>query len=213
MELPLFPLHAVLFPGRPLPLHVFEPRYRLMLADLIEGDGRFGVVAIRQGREVGGDAELYEVGTVARLVDVQPLPDGRSDVLTRGEQRFRLVEILHDRPYPFGRVEPLDDPAPAADLGALATLLRRHLGPYLCALGAPEELLEHLPADPAELAYLAAASLQTELPEQQRLLELQRPEHRLAAVLQLLRREHGLSRHLGTVGSLRPPGPGGCQLN
>lgn len=213
MELPLFPLHVVLFPGRLLPLHVFETRYRTMLADLLEGDRRFGVVAIRAGAEAGGDAEIHAVGTVARLDDVTTLPDGRSDVLARGERRFRVVRTLPGKPYTLAEVEPLEDEPPGAEAPSLATAVREALTPYLTGLGAPPELLDRLPSDPAQLAYVAAASLQTEIPQQQRLLELDSVEARLAATLRLLRREQRISDAFGTVGSLRPPGPGGCELN
>ena len=213
MELALFPLHVVLFPGRLLPLHIFENRYRTMLADLLEGDRRFGVVAIRAGAEVGGDAEIHAVGTIARLDDVKALPDGRADVLARGERRFRVVRTLPGRPYARAEVEPLEDEEPGADAGALADEVRAALAPYLTGLGAPPELLDRLPADPRQLAYVAASSLQTEIPQQQRLLELDSVEARLSATLRLLRREQRISEAFGTVGSLRPSGPGGCELN
>lgn len=213
MELPLFPLHVVLFPGRLLPLHIFEERYRAMLADLLEADRRFGVVAIRGGSEVGGPAEFHAVGTIARLDDVKALPDGRADVLARGEQRFRVVRGLPGRPYTLAEVEPLEDEAPGPEADALAADVRAALAPYLTGLGAPPELLDRLPADPHQLAYVAASSLQTQIGEQQRLLELDTVEARLAATLRLLRREQRISEAFGTVGSLRPPGPGGCELN
>lgn len=213
MELPLFPLHVVLFPGRPLPLHLFEPRYRQMLHDCLGADRRFGVVAIRAGREVGGGAEIFDVGTVARIDSVTELSDGRFDIVTRGECRFRILERLSGTPYLRARVELLPEPrAGAADRG-LARQLRALLAPYLSGLGAPEELLERLPADADELAGLAAAAVQTEIPEQQALLELGSTEARIEAALRMLRREAALMRHLGTVGSLRPPGPCGAELN
>lgn len=212
MELPLFPLHTVLFPGRPLALHVFEPRYQALLRDVMESDQRFGVVAIRRGREVGGGAQIHAVGTVARLTDVRPLPEGRADVTVRGENRFRVARLLPGRPYALAEVRVLDDEAPQ-DAAALTDAVRAALKPYLCNLGAPPELMNRLPEDPAQLASFAAASLQTELPEQQRLLELDTVEARLAATLRLLRREEGLARHLGAVGSLRPPTPSHSDLN
>lgn len=213
MELPLFPLHVVLFPGRPLPLHIFEPRYRRLVEDLEAGDGCFGVVAIRNGHEVGGGAEYHEVGTVARLASVTRLPDGRAEILTRGAERFRVVRPLPDDPYPRGEVELLPERPPGPMTEELAAVVREALRPYLCGLGMPDELADRLPDDPAAFAWFVAASLQTELPEQQRLLELERTEERLAVALRLLRREQGLARHLGAVGSLRPPGPNGAQLN
>lgn len=212
MELPLFPLHLVLFPGRPLPLHLFEPRYRQLLNDCLDADRRFGVVAIRCGREAGGPAEIYEVGTIAEIQTVSPLPDGRSDITTRGIQRFRVREFVHGTPYPKGAVELLEDEPSRPEDAELARQLRELLAPYLCTLGAPEELVERLPGDPNELAYLAAAAIQAEVPQQQQLLEATTTE-RLDTVVAMLRRETGFMRHFGSVGSLRPPGPNGADLN
>ncbi len=216
--LPLFPLRVVLFPGRPLPLHIFEPRYQDLLADVLAADRRFGVVAIRQGAEVGAASEVHAIGTVAEVEEVEHHDDGQADIATRGVERFRIVELLDDRPYLRARVEPCGDrmPEPAVGNGALrepTATLRRLLGPYLADLGAPQEMLEHLPSDPSELSWLAAAALQVDVAEQQRLLELDALDERLAATTRLLRRESGIVRHLGTMASLNPPGPGGAELN
>jgi Lon protease-like protein len=213
MELPLFPLHLVLFPGRPLPLHLFELRYRQMLEDCLEADSTFGVVAIRAGQEVGQPAEIFPVGTVARIEHVETLDDGRFDILTRGVQRFRVGRMLEGTPYLRAEVELLEDGPVDPATATRATELRELLMPYLAGLGAPQELLARLPECPDKLAYLAAAAVQVEVPEQQRLLELDSTATRVAATLEMLRRETGIMRHLGTVGSLRPPGPGGAELN
>lgn len=213
MELPLFPLHLVLFPGRPLPLHVFEPRYRKLLADCLDGERRFGVVAIRSGQEVGATAETFDVGTIAHIEEVTPLDEGRFDLLTRGTQRFRIHRALDPTPYPRAEVELLGDIPLEKGATDRCAELRELLIPYLANLGAPEELLSRLPHNPDRLAYLAAAVAQVELGEQQRLLELDSTAQRLDATLEILRRETGIMRHLGTVGALRPHGPGGAQLN
>jgi uncharacterized protein len=213
MELPLFPLHLVLFPGRLLPLHIFEPRYQCMLRDCLASDRRFGVLAIRAGSDAGPDAEVFEIGTVAEIEAVEGRPDGRSDIFTRGVQRFRLLHLVPGTPYLKGKVEFLEEPPTTDSEGIQAKQLREQLLYYLAGLGAPRELLDRVPNDPNELAYLAAAAVQVEVPEQQRLLELHSTAHRLEATLRMVRRETGLMRHLGTVGSLRPPGPGGADLN
>jgi uncharacterized protein len=214
MQLPLFPLHLVLFPGRQLPLHIFEARYRRMLADCMGGARQFGVVAIRAGRAEGdGRPEIFEVGTIAKIEHVSQLPDGRSDVIARGSTRFRVRNVLPAAPYPIAEVEALQDgPVGPSDV-TRARQLRELLVPYLANLGAPDELLTRVPSDPEGLAYLAAAAAQVEVPEQQALLELDSTAARLEATLRLLRREAGLMKHFGTVGSLRPPGPGGAELN
>lgn len=212
MELPLFPLHLVLFPGRPLPLHVFESRYRRLLNDCLGADRRFGVVAIRAGQETGEPAEIYEVGTVAEIQTVTPLPEGRSDINTRGVQRFRVHGFVDGAPYLTGEVELLEDDPPCPDDWQHAQQLRELLAPYLERLGAPEEIVERLPGHPNDLAYLAAAAIQAEVPQQQQLLELTTSE-RLQATVAMMRRETGFIRHFGSVGSLRPPGPNGADLN
>lgn len=213
MELALFPLHTVLFPGRPLALHVFEPRYRAMLQHCLEGDRRFGVVAIRSGNEVGDAPETFEIGTVAEIESVTTLADGRSDLTVRGVHRFRVRELLDDAPYLRARVDPLEDGLAADGDRERAEHLRELLLPYLRGLGAPDELLACVPASPDRLAYLAAAAVQCDLRERQILLELDGTTERLAATLDMLRRETGLMRHLGAVGLLRPPGPNGADLN
>jgi Lon protease-like protein len=88
--LPLFPLKTVLFPGGPLALRIFEPRYVDMVARCMRGPNRFGVVAIREGEEVGG-ASTYEVGTTAEIVDWHQEEGGMLGIVARGRQIFRLV--------------------------------------------------------------------------------------------------------------------------
>jgi Lon protease-like protein len=220
MELPLFPLHVVLFPGRPLPLHLFEPRYRQMLQDCLDADRRFGVIAIRSGREVADDPEVFEVGTVAHVEDVKELPDGRYDITIRGVDRFRIERFLPGTPYlraavqllPSGSCE-TNGSSPGDDVSHRCRVLLDLLICYLVELGAPAELLTHLPGEPDKLAYFAAAAAQVEVPEQQHVLELPTTAERINASINLLRREAGLMRHFGAVGSLRPMGPGGAELN
>ena len=124
-RLPLFPLGTVLFPGRLLPLHIFEERYRQLVRDLLVGPHEsraFGVVAIREGREVGADSirALHRIGCVARLRGIEPYDDGRFDVATSGSQRFRLLAVDDSRPYLQGDVEMLGEPDgnPGAGLAA-----------------------------------------------------------------------------------------------
>ena len=108
-ELPLFPLRTVLFPHATLRLHVFEERYRIMVQECLRTDGPFGVALIREGSEVGDDAEPYLVGTVARITEVQNYDDGRMDITVQGERRFRIREFDESRPYLLGRVQPVEE--------------------------------------------------------------------------------------------------------
>lgn len=212
MELPIFPLRVVLFPGRPLPLHVFEDRYQQLLSDVLDGDRRFGVVAIRNGDAVDAAPATFDVGCVAEVEQVTRLPDGRADLVTRGLQRFSVQRWLDPTPYHRAEVAPLEDGGEPAD-AAQVSALREMLVPYLRALGAPDELVCQLPDSPDHLAWLAAAAAQVSLLEQQQLLELDSTTERVNGTLALLRREAGFMRHFGSVGSLRPPGPNGADLN
>ena len=99
-SLPMFPLGTVLLPGAPLPLQVFEPRYRELTRDCLAGVPEFGVVLIERGSEVGGGDVRTNVGTVARIVASQGFPDGRAYLVTVGTRRIRVTEWLEDAPYP-----------------------------------------------------------------------------------------------------------------
>ena len=92
MDMPLFPLHVVLFPGSAMPLHVFEPRYRALMDRVLSEDRRFGVLAIRRGREVGGYADTFRIGTVAVVEQVQRAPDSSMAIIVTGHDRFALAQ-------------------------------------------------------------------------------------------------------------------------
>ena len=108
----MFPLGTVLFPYALLPLHVFEPRYRLMMRHVLDGDREFGVVLIERGSEVGGGDTRFDVATVARVVQAAELPDGRYALATVGMGRVRVLSWLVDDPYPRAEVVALGDPLP-----------------------------------------------------------------------------------------------------
>jgi uncharacterized protein len=118
-RLPMFPLGTVLFPHMVLPLHVFEPRYRALMQDVLDGDGEFGVVLISRGQEVGGGDLRTDVGTVARIVQAEELEDGRWLTIAVGTRRVRVDRWLPDDPYPVAVVEDLVEPTAAeADDGS-----------------------------------------------------------------------------------------------
>ena len=202
--LPLFPLGTVLFPGALMPLHIFEPRYRLLIRRCIERQRPFGVVLIRNGTEVGGSAEPYEVGTEAKIVAESQLPNGRSYIVTRGERRFAVESLIEDaEPYLVGRVRYLDEPEGdrATDR---ANVAREALGAYLLAVVAVTEdsrgervLADELrDAPPSDLAYRIAGSLAVDAPQQQALLELETASARLEEETRILNRETELLRDL-----------------
>ena len=207
-RIPLFPLGTVLFPGLVLPLHIFEERYRTLVRELLElpeEERRFGVVAIRQGREVGADGveALYDVGCVAHLRRADRYDDGRFDVVSTGTARFRLERLDDSGPYLRGDVEVLDDAMGAApEAPLLDRAVRAAFAAYLTVLaeagGQPIEVPE-LPASPLVLGYLVAATTALDLDERQRLLAEPDGVSRLRAELALLRRERTLLRHLSAA--------------
>ena len=212
-QLPLFPLNTVLFPGLVLPLHVFEERYRALVRDLTalpEGQPRtFGVVALREGREVGADGirAVHDVGCTAQIQEIKPYEDGRADLVTGGVQRFRVVELdLTSRPYAVGLVQPLDEPA-GEHAAAAAALVTRAFDAYRDRLGARGRPGD-LPADPVVLSYLVAAAMVLDVPEKQRLLEAPTAAERLRGEARLLRREVALLTELPSlpaVNAVRSP--------
>jgi hypothetical protein len=111
MELPLFPLHTVLCPGIALPLHIFEDRYRALVRDCVEGAAPFGIVLIRDGREVGGGSISFSaIGTLAEIREARRYPDGRYDLLVVGTKRFAITDVATDRePYLVAEATVIDD--------------------------------------------------------------------------------------------------------
>lgn len=188
--LPLFPLNTVLFPGQLLPLHIFEPRYRQMIGECIQHGQPFGVVLIRSGEEVGAAAEPVEVGTTAHIVQVESLADERMNILCVGKARFRIAQLLHDKPYLSGQIEwwPWEPyRAGQADVDRI----RRQLDRYVRTLAESTEgqLDVTLPDEPTTLANIAASVLQVELSEKQRLLTTASIGDLLAEAADLLQRE------------------------
>src|SRR5947207_11106647 len=108
--MPMFPLGTVLFPYAVLPLHVVEPRYRALTETCLRGDGRFGVVLIERGSEVGGGDTRFGVGTVARIVEAARTPDGRYLLATVGTERFRIKKWLDDDPFPRAEIDVIGEP-------------------------------------------------------------------------------------------------------
>jgi Lon protease-like protein len=203
-KLPLFPLGTVLYPGLLLPLHIFEERYRELVRDLVDGPEprRFGVIAIRQGRETGADGvqALYQIGCVATLRQVKELDDGRYDIVTVGTQRFRLADLDRSKPYLQGEVELLTELAgdeTGARLAARSVqdAFRIYLG-VLAERGVTQVSVPDLPDDPVMLSYLVAASIVIDLQDKQALLAEPDALHRLVNERMLLSRETTMLRTL-----------------
>jgi Lon protease-like protein len=209
--LPLFPLATVLLPGASLPLHIFEARYRRLTTDLVTGElpGRsFGVVAIRPGWSTNDveAAGLHEYGCTAVLRQVHRLPDGRFDITTDGERRFRILDIdASTAPYLIANIEWVPDAEPAepdatAELSPLVRAAREAHRHY-CATAWRREDWHEPPddADPRILAHLLAADCLLALEDRQNLLEETRPAHRLRLIRQMLLCEAEFLRTLRAV--------------
>lgn len=188
-RLPLFPLDAVLFPGAPLPLHIFEPRYRQMLADCLAGDERFGLTPTPEGTE--GPAP-GAVGCGARIHASQMLPDGRSNIVVIGQQRFVVGSLVEpELPYLVALVEEYADEDPmeggAEEVSSLRRLARRQLE----AMGIMNDTQTAelgLAEDPEALSFQVAALLETPLAFRRELLETRSTRVRIARLLEVLPR-------------------------
>jgi Lon protease-like protein len=202
--LPLFPLGTVLYPGLLLPLNIFEERYRRLVRDLLDGPEpwRFGVIAIRKGRETGVDgiSALHEVGCTATLREVAEQEDGGFHLVTVGTQRFRLTSLDGSRPYLQGEVELLEEQVGDEAAAALAAqAVQRGFRGYVEALASRESAevtVPELPDEPLLLSYLVAASMILDLPVRQQLLAEPDAERRLGAERALLARETTMLRSL-----------------
>jgi Lon protease-like protein len=174
-RIPLFPLNTVLFPHAPLPLHIFEQRYRDMIGRCIDEQSPFGVVLIRSGLEVGGLAEPFDIGTTARISRVQRLPDGRMNLVAIGRSRFRIHALDASRPHLEGDVEPIESEEAgtfeARDLAArVAALYGEQVRLKLCSTGQWQRVVS-MPDEPDVLADVVASQLDTTPEAKQQLLE------------------------------------------
>lgn len=195
----MFPLGTVLFPTMLLPLHVFEPRYRALVDDCVAGDGEFGVTLIERGSEVGGGDVRTDVGTVARIVQVERFEDGRFAVAAVGTRRIRIERWLADDPYPRAEVVDWEDVGTTETaLDDADALFRRALA-LAAELGeAPAPLDVELADDPATATFQIGALAPLGPLDRQALLATERPDDRvtllvaqLTDVVELLRARLG----------------------
>lgn len=182
-EIPLFPLNTVLFPGGPLPLRIFEPRYLDMISRCLKGGHGFGVVLLREGREAGGAARMVEVGTMARIVDWDQGEDGLLGVTAHGQGRFRLRgSRVQEDGLNLGEVEFLA-PEARQPLALRHARLARLLETVLADLGPLYDAIDKDYDDASWVGYRLAELLPIALPDKQGLLELEDAEARLDALL------------------------------
>jgi len=174
--LPLFPLDVVLFPGTPLPLHIFEPRYKEMIGECLAEHRNFGVVrAVEQG--------LADVGCTAEIITVvKEYPDGRLDLVTEGRKRFELLRVSQERAFLQAEVLMIDDEPGAAPKADTARAVQLH-SDLLAIAGAKQDLSA---ADPALLSFYLAGSLPLDLDFKQRLLSLRSEPERISLLISYL---------------------------
>lgn len=191
MKIPLFPLRTVLYPGGPLPLRIFEPRYLDMISDCLKRDCPFGVLLIRDGSETGA-ARTFDVGTLARITDWYQGSDGLLGVTAIGEQRFHLLEVERRQDgLNLGDIETLPErqrsPLPE-EFRPLAGILAG----VLEDLGRLYESLERRYEDAEWVGYRFAEILPISPEEKQRCLELEDPLERLHIVRKVLNTVRGV---------------------
>ena len=204
-ELPLFPLNVVLFPGMPLPLHIFEPRYRLLTRRCLEGgyfpvERAFGVTLISEGEEGLGDAVPSDIGCTAKISHVSPLPDGRFNLQTSGGRRFHVLSRRVEDEYWVGECEWIDDAHESQPLEDEAARVRNALDGYLRAIAegagvsTPDLAQLEIPPSPEAFSMWIAALLPLAPHEKQPLLELTSTISRLEEEYTLLRRAEVIQR-------------------
>ena len=208
-QLPLFPLNSVLFPGVPIFLHIFEPRYREMINRCIDERTPFGVVLIESGEEVEDVAVPFEIGCSAEIVQVERLEDGRMNIVAVGQDRFRIVSTDSTKSYLQGDVEPFPMQVAASkqQLKAGSQTLQTLITTYVEALREVSEVevqWDALPEDPIELAYLAAYVLQVPTAEKQAFLANDQALETIRVIQLAYRKEIQLLNAMVTQQRLNP---------
>jgi Lon protease-like protein len=172
--LPLFPLDLVLLPGTPLPLHIFEPRYREMISECLDHNQHFGVLR-------GKDEELAEIGCTAEILTVtNQYPDGRMDIVTGGRVRFEVIQLNQERSFLRAEVLYLEDEPGGASQEEIAEAMKQHREIMILAGAEPEKLSE---IDERQFSFQLAGSLPLDLDFKQALLGMKSEAARLRAVI------------------------------
>lgn len=217
IELPLFPLDVVLFPGEDLPLHIFEPRYRLMMNECDQQKTPFGIVLVRPDSEHLKE-EPYPVGTMANIELLDRLEDGRMNLIARGLQRFRILELHRQKPYISGLVEIFEDKAEQRQTqinhaNQAGELFNAYLKAFIDIIG--KETIEFtLPPTPEDLSHFIAYFLDVSNERKQQLLELTSTTQRLVEEIDILRHEVPFLRQmLSPNNSFHPESPDRSMLN
>jgi Lon protease-like protein len=206
-QVPLFPLNAVVFPGVVTPLHIFEERYRALVRELLEietvFDRVFGILAIREGYEVGDHVmqSAHRVGTLVQLSEVEAYDDGRFDIEIIGRTRLRVLESDSSGPFLRGEVELLpdaDEPEAVEEAGLTLATFETYRDQLSDLRGGPV-LTGEMPTDPAYLSYALASTCLLTLPQRQALLEAETAQERLGMLRRALHEEMRAMRALPSL--------------
>ena len=175
-QLPLIPLNVVLFPGNILPLHIFESRYKLMVEFCVQHESCFGVVLIKKGKEIGGMSVPYLVGTSVQIIETDYQEDGRINLITLGQHRFEILDLVYDRPYLVGevRTQSLESQKGSDNLEKITSIARELYENYETLLSktiSDWKLPDRIPSSPDQLSSQIGTRLQITLREKQEMLE------------------------------------------
>jgi hypothetical protein len=213
--LPLFPLDNVLFPDMLMPLHIFEPRYRLLVKRCLERNEPFGSVLIQQGEEVGPGAIPHKVGTLAEIVAHAPMPDGRSLITVKGGTRFEIDAVIQgEAPYLLGRVRYLPDPVDETERTLADSVAEAYADYVVGVVAATGGVRREVPVidelqmgSPCDVSFRIAAGLAVEDDERQMLLETMSVRERLVREREILSRECALLSEMLVRMRARGEGP------
>lgn len=199
IEVPLFPLNSVLFPGTAAPLHIFEPRYRQMIVDCQRENKPFGFVLVQPESEHLSEIP-YSIGTIAEIRNLERLEDGRYTLMAIGTKRFRIVSQHRQKPYLSGVVEIIESEQEAEqELAVVLQQARDLFNSYLKMLlevANVSDIQTSLPDEPEDLSYFIAYFLDIQEEQKQHFLELDSTQQRLQEEVAILRREVPFMREI-----------------
>ena len=212
VEIPIFPLpNAVLFPRTLLPLHIFEPRYKQMVGDALEGNRQIGMVLFQPGWEGGdhGSLEVFDTGGSGVITEYKSLEEGRYNILLTGRHRFRIMEFIQERPYRVARVQLLKEVVPSdREANEIATALALSFNELNLESVSSEMnlgLLEKL--DFPTLVNSICSSLSLSIYDKQQLLEMDNLKTRAHTILDVLKQQASRGRFVSQFSHLKPEDP------
>ncbi|MDA2938225.1 LON peptidase substrate-binding domain-containing protein [Acidobacteria bacterium AH-259-A15] len=212
LELPVFPLpNVVFFPHTVLPFHIFEPRYKQMVSDALEGDRQIGLALLQPGWESKyyGSPDVFTTGGMGLITEHNELEEGKYDILLQGRHRYEIIDFIRQKPYRVARVQLLKDVIPSSqEVSEIATelmLLFRELTEEITSPGLNLDVLEKL--DFPSLVNSICSSLNLSVYDKQQLLEMDRLKVRAETALAILRQQVKGKRFVSRFRHLKPEDP------